>query len=163
MTETLKRLFVLTAIISLADLGLVLAQAGETEITPPTGYRQWFHVNSMLIDDPSNQLAGLHNVYVNTAGLEALQRGTPYPNGTVFTDDVHDFTQEKGTYTEGPRKLLAVMVKDSTRYSATGGWGFQAWIGGDPTKPIVTDAATMCFQCHTQRREADFVFSTWIP
>jgi hypothetical protein len=30
------------------------------------------------------------------------------------------------------------MVKDAKRYPS-GGWGFQAWAGGDPAKPLVSD------------------------
>src|SRR5262249_21107393 len=49
-----------------------------------------------------------------------------------------------GSYVEGARKGLAVMVKDSKKYASTGGWGFQLWAGGDPKKPQVTDAAKQC-------------------
>jgi Cytochrome P460 len=59
---------------------------------------------------------------------------------------VYNFTHAQGTYTEGGRTLLAVMVKDATRDAVTGRWGFQAW-AGDLTEPLVTDAARQCYQC----------------
>jgi hypothetical protein len=60
-------------------------------------------------------------VSVNATGLNALRTGRPYPNGRAFADDVHELTNAKCTYTEGGRKILAVMWKDSKRYAATGG------------------------------------------
>ena len=38
------------------------------------------------------------------------------------------------------------MVKNAKRYASTGGWGFQAWGGGDPKKPLVTDATRVVRQ-----------------
>ena len=54
------------------------------------------------------------------------------------------------------------MVKDSKKYSSTGGWGFQAWAGGDAMKPIVTDQAKQCFACHTPQKAQDFTFSKYL-
>ncbi len=59
-------------------------------------------------------------------------------------DDIHAFTLASGVYSEGSRKALSVMVKDSKTYMATGGWGFQLWAAGDAAKH-------------------DYVFSTYIP
>jgi hypothetical protein len=55
------------------------------------------------------------------------------------------------------------MLKDAKKYSSTGGWGFQAFEGGDPKKPLVTDAAKQCFACHQPKKEQDYVYSTYIP
>ncbi|MBV8747504.1 MAG: cytochrome P460 family protein [Xanthobacteraceae bacterium] len=49
------------------------------------------------------------------------------------------------------------------KYASTGGWGFQVFLGGDPQKPVVTDAVTECFACHTPRKDHDYVYSTYIP
>jgi hypothetical protein len=98
----------------------------------------------MVIDKASplfEVLGGMHNVHVNSVGESALRKGGPYPNGTVFLTDLHEFSVVDGSYVEGALKGLAVMAKDSKKYASTGGWGFQFWTGGDPKKPIVTDAA----------------------
>jgi hypothetical protein len=76
---------------------------------------------------------------------------------------LHDFTVSDGSYVEGARKGLAVMMKDSKKYASTGGWGFQFWEGGDPKKPQVTDAAKQCFACHQPKKDQDYVYSTYIP
>lgn len=114
------------------------------------------------------QLGGLHHIYVNAKGLPTLKDSgpLPYPDGTVFADDVHEFSVTDGAYVEGKKKVVAVMVKDAKKYSTTGGWGFQAWVGGDLSKPVVPDAAhsvQACFACHTPQKDRDYTFSTYIP
>jgi hypothetical protein len=132
----------------------------------PSGYRKWFHVNTMIVDKASplfDTLGGMHIVHVNPVGEAALKKGGPYPDGTVFLTDLHDFSVDNGSYVEGKLKGLAVMVKDAKKYAATGGWGFQLFIEGDAKKPFVTDAAKQCFECHTPQKKQDYVYSTYIP
>jgi len=156
-----------TAAVALAAVvGLVAAVSADTDLKPPTDYHQWFHVNTMVIDKTSplfGSLGGMHNVYINAVGLPALKNGTAFPDETVFVSDVHEFTVNDGSYVEGGRKAIALMVKDANKYAATGGWGFQAWAGGDPGKPVVTDAANQCFACHVPQKAHDYVYSTYIP
>ena len=145
---------------------VAVAAEGAGNLQRPSGYRNWFHVNTMVVDKASPLFAvlgGMHNVHVNAAGEAALKKGEPCPNGTKFVIDLHDFALVDGAYTEGAIKGLALMEKDSKKYAATGGWGFQFWAGGDPKKPIVTDAATQCFACHQPKKSQDYVYSTYIP
>ncbi len=152
---------------ALGLLAIVSLPAGSADdIKPPTGYRQWFHVNTMIVDKASplfGALGGMHNVHVNSAGEAALKKGGPYPDDTVFVTDLHDFSVVDGSYVEGALKGLAIMVKDSKKYASTGGWAFQFWQGGDPTKPVVTDATKQCFECHQPKKDHDYVYSTYIP
>lgn len=146
---------------------LAIPQA-ESAIQFPAGYRHWTHVKSMVIHDPSHPLfgafGGIHHVYVNERGVEALRKGDgSYPDGSIFVFDLLEADLEGGAYVEGKRKVLAVMVKDSTKYSATGGWGFEAFAGGDPSQRAVKDAAKECFQCHAAQRATGYVFSKWRP
>jgi hypothetical protein len=58
------------------------------------------------------------------------------------------------------------LVKDSKKYASTGGWGFQVWAAGDPSKPQIPDsthAIAACFTCHTPQKAQDYTFSTYIP
>ena len=149
-----------------ALLGAGATAWADTELAPPKGYRTWFHVNTAIVTKDSpvfDQIGGMHNVSVNAIGLKALKSGGTYPDGSVFASDVHEVTLSDGVYSESGRKGVAVMVKDAKKYAATGGWGFQAWLGGDPAKPLVTDAAKQCFGCHTPQKAHDYVFSTYIP
>jgi hypothetical protein len=134
----------------------------------PTGFRSWFVVNSMIVgkNSPSfSQIGGMHIIYVNAKGFATLRKGGPfpYPDGTMFADDVHDFSIKDGSTVEGPKKAVTVMVKDAAKYASTGGWGFQVWAGGDPKKPLIDDATVPCFACHTPQKAQDYVFSTYIP
>ena len=136
------------------------------DIKPPSGYRNWFHVNTMIVDKASplfDTLGGMHNVHVNSVGEAALKKGGPYPDRSVFVTDLHEFSVSDGSFVMGNRKGLAVMVKDAKKYTATGGWGFQFFAGGDPKKPVVTDAAKQCFECHVPKKDQDYVYSTYIP
>jgi hypothetical protein len=120
----------------------------------------------MIVDKASPlfaALGGMHNVHVNPVGEPALKTGGPYPDGTMFVTDLHDFSVVDGSYVEGALKGLALMEKDSKKYAATGGWGFQFWVGGDPKKPAVTDATKQCFECHQPKKDQDYVYSTYIP
>ena len=87
----------------------------------------------------------------------------PLPRSLPFLTDLHEFTVSDGSYVEGPRKGIAIMLKDKKKYSSTGGWAFQAWAGGDPKKPLVTDPVKQCFECHQPKKDQDYVYSTYIP
>ena len=149
----------------------VSARTAGDDVPFPTGLRDWYVVNSMIVTKDSpifGQIGGMHMIYVNAKGLPTLKKGgpLPYSDGTVFADDVHEFSLKDGAYVEGNKKAIAVMVKDAKKYPVTGGWGFQVWGGGDPSKPLVPDAAhsvQACFACHTPQKEQDYTFSTSIP
>jgi hypothetical protein len=150
----------------IAVLAMTSAAKPADDITPPSDYRHWFHVNTMVVDKSSplfEALGGMHNVYLNSVGEAALKQGGPYPDRSTFVTDLHEFTITDGSYVEGKRKGVAVMVKDANKYASTGGWGFQFFLGGDPHKPIVTDATKQCFECHQPRKDQDYVYSTYIP
>ena len=145
---------------------LPLAARSADAINIPADYRSWFHVNTLVVGKESpqfNALGGMHVIHVNPEGVAALKKGGPYPDGTIFLDDLHESTIADGAYAEGPLKALTIMVKNAKKYKSTGGWGFQAWAGGDPNKPIVSDATKQCFECHTPKKGQDYVYSTYVP
>ena len=155
-------------LLSVAVVGVITAIAAESpdDLKLPASFRHWYHVNTMVIDKGSplfEAMGGMHNVYINSTGETALKKGEPYPNKTVLLVDLHEFTISDGSHVEGPRKATAIMLKDKKKYAATGGWGFQAWVGGDPTKPFVTDPTKQCFECHEPKKNQDYVYSTYIP
>lgn len=161
---TWRRLAVLGA--ALAGLGLAVAADADSGLAIPKGYRQWFLVNSMIVTKASplfDPLGGMHIVSVNAKGLAAFRRGGTYADGSIFIDDIHDVTEAQGVSTEGPRKAIGIMYRDAKKYASTGGWGFQLWIGGDPKKPLVTNAVKQCFVCHAPHDDQQYVISTYIP
>ena len=155
----------LTATVGMLAILPISAESAD-DLKLPASFRHWYHVNTMVIDKGSplfEAMGGMHNVYINSTGETALKKGEPYPDKTVFLIDLHEFIISDGSYVEGPRKATAIMLKDKKKYASTGGWGFQAWAGGDPTKPLVTDAAKQCFGCHQPKKHQDYVYSTYIP
>lgn len=167
-----NRVAVLTAVVGFfACLAFVSAQRMDADIPFPVGFRDWFVVNSMIVtkdSKPFSPIVGMHIIYVNAKGRATLEKGGPfpYPDGTMFADDVHEFSEVNGSYVEGKKKAVTVMVKDARKYAAAGGWGFQAWANGDSSKPLIHDTAqsvSACLSCHTPRKEQDYTFSTFIP
>src|SRR5277367_519279 len=107
-----------------------LAAASADDRVPfPNGLRDWFFVNSLTAPAASalfGHVAGVHHIYVNAKGLPTLKAGGPfpYPDGTIFADDVHEFSVRDSASIEGAKKAVTVMVKDAKKYASTGGWGF---------------------------------------
>jgi hypothetical protein len=52
------------------------------------------------------------------------------------------------------------MVKDSTKYAATGGWGFATFVDG---KAAAASAMKGCFPSHNQAKDSDLVFTHYAP
>jgi Cytochrome P460 len=134
------------------------ATSADDGVRFPDGFRDWFVVNSMTATKDSpvfGNVDGMHLIHVNAKGLAALKKSGPfpYPDGTIFADDVHEFSVKDGATVEGAKKFVTVMVKDAKKYALTGGWGFQVWARGDPSKPQVPDIAhsvQACFVCHAR-------------
>ena len=151
-----------------AAVGTLSATRAGDALKIQGDFKHWYLVHSTLITKDDNKLglkAGVHLIYVNAAGLDCLKLGgsTPYPDGTMFSDDVRDYSELDGVYVQGAtRKAITLMVKDSKKYASTGGWGFQAWAGGDSTKPIATDPVQQCFNCHVPQKAQDFTFSKYL-
>lgn len=164
-----RKLLVASSLLAvLICLGAFIALADGQGVTVPAGFRNWFAVNSMIVTKDSAmfaQIGGMHLVYINAKGLATLKNSGPYPypDGTIFADDVHDFSVKDGVYAEGPKKAITVMVKDAKKYADTGGWGFQVFLASDLSKPLVSDTTTACFACHTPQKAQDYTFSTYIP
>lgn len=136
--------------------------AAGAPVPYPDGYRGWYHVKSMLIEEGHplyGAFGGVHHIYANDKALQGY-RSTVFPDGSVIVFDLLDVDDADNAVTEGPRKVLAVMQKDADAYAATGGWGFEGFGGGDPQNRVVgDDAAAACFGCHEPQQHQDFTFS----
>ena len=133
----------------------------------PEGYRAWTHLSSSYVgsDAPAGAMSelGVHHIYGNAQAVEGLRTGR-FADGSKLVYDLIETTTANGITREGARKRLDVMVKDSARYAASGGWGFESFVNGDRNRGRVGDnGATMCWQCHLQRSPATGVISTYRP
>ena len=159
----MRRLSVLL-LLSATILSAGIAIGSECTVVPyPTGYRSWYHVKSMLIE-PGHPLfdafGGIHHLYANGKARAGYGIGT-FPDGSVIAFDLLEAKRDGNAVTEGARKVLGVMHKNTKKFAATGGWGFEGFTGGDPAKRVVgANAATACYGCHTAQKTRDYVFSS---
>jgi hypothetical protein len=159
----LKRLiFLALAAVCITTWSLSLWAKPNDTIPYPAGYRQWTHVKTALIG-PQNPAfensGGFHHIYANGKAMEGYGAGK-FPDGSVIVADFLETRENEGVTTEGPRRRIDVMVKDSKRYTATGGWGFGQFRGDSQTDRILTaESAAKCFACHAKQKERDSVFS----
>jgi hypothetical protein len=139
-----------------------IALAAESEIPYPEGYRDWHHVKSMVIEEGHplySAFGGIHHLYANDKAVEGYGSDT-FPDGSIIVFDLLEAVQEGDAVTEGSRKVVGVMHKDASKFSATGGWGFEGFGGGDPDNRVVGDnAESACFACHQPQKDQDFTFS----
>jgi Cytochrome P460 len=151
-----------TTIISSLLLAASAAQVSAPESVPyPEGYREWMHVKSALITPPSRgfkRFGGLHHIYANAKALEGYRTGV-FADGAVIVADFLETQEKDGDVSEGKRRFIDVMLKDSKRFAQTGGWGFEEFSGDSKTERTLTNPAKECFQCHTTKQESGFVFS----
>lgn len=138
--------------------------ADDSLVDYPAGYRDWTHVKTMIIQDGHglyDSFGGIHHIYANSEALEGYKTGV-FPDGAVIIFDLMEAIPADNAITEGPRKVLGVMEKDSRRFKDTGGWGFEGFASGDSSRRAVgKNADTACFQCHTSQKDHDYVFSVW--
>jgi hypothetical protein len=159
----------------LAGLAVVITCSAEafTEPAPqnaspifgvaiPDGYRQWELVAPAQEAEPLNELRA---VLGNPIALKAYREGTlPFPDGTVLAKLAWKHVQSpefEPASIPGAATTLQIMVKDSKKYAATGGWGFGRFIDG---KPVDEAQHETCFACHEARvKNHDFVFTRLAP
>ena len=133
----------------------------KDEIAYPEGYRKWTHIKTAIIDSQSRafpRFGGFHHIYANDIAVS----GTPgkFPDGSVFVFDVLEAIRKPGEIVEGNRRMIDVMVKDSKRFSSTGGWGFEEFKGDSKTERTLTAAMiTQCVNCHSTKSNNDYIFS----
>lgn len=104
---------------------------------------------------------GIHHLYANAKALQGYRKGS-FPDGAVIVFDLLDVKAGGGAIEEGPRKVVGVMVKDTRKWKATGGWGFEGFKGDSKTERAAgAEAKTACFDCHAPQKARDYVFSAW--
>lgn len=129
----------------------------------PEGYRTWAHVKSGVISPTHRNFAntgGFQHVYANAEAMVGY-RTRAFPEGSIITFDWLEMRDTNGAYQEGPRRQLDVMVKDSARFAATGGWGFQRFVKDSKTELATTPSPQQCFACHNNLKKDGLVLSTY--
>jgi len=127
----------------------------------PAGYRLWQMV-SVSYEAPFDEFRG---IVANPTAMAAYREGTlPFPDGSILVKLAWKRVpsdESEGAFIPGAATTVQVMVKDSKKFTTSGGWGF-----GRFTEGIPADEAQhrTCFGCHQARvKEHDFVFTRMAP
>jgi hypothetical protein len=141
-------------------------------VTIPEGYRDWKMIAvAQLKTDKVDQLRAQLG---NEIAIKAFQEGTrPFPDGSIIValHWTRVASEDNNKVLAGPFPgaqsfvigspvNMQVMVKDSKKYAATGGWGFGDFKDG---KPGSEDLHKTCFACHEPAKDRDFVFTRYAP
>jgi len=151
-------------------LVLTLAAAFSTQVTSalgtvdyPSNYRSWQHLKSMIIQ-PGHPLeepfGGIHHIYANAKAFSGLTNGE-YESGAIFVFDLLEYVERDKTIVEANRKRIDVMQYDPSRFTATGGWGFDTFVGNSMVERVEQDVVSACFGCHQSAEASNFVFSQY--
>jgi len=127
----------------------------------PDGYRNWYveHSTVALKGHTPESEVGIQQVYANALALKGLETGK-FEDGATFVVDHFEYVEDNNkTLTQGNRAVIAVMQRDQQRFKDTGGWGFEAFKGGDPNQRLVTDGGKECFSCHAAHADNNFLFT----
>jgi hypothetical protein len=153
-------------------------------VTIPAGYRDWKLISVARVGAPLNDLRAKLG---NDIAIKAYRdRKVPFPDGTIIARLAwKQVTSEENnnairlrsgiethltpaqvekllseSFVAGPPTNVQFMVKDSTKFASTGGWGFAQFNDGKPA-----DEAThrTCFSCHEPAKDRDFVFTRYAP
>jgi hypothetical protein len=134
----------------------------------PADYRSWKVVG---VSQETGKLNELRIIFGNDLAIKAFERGTlPFPDGATIvkvgwqrqaSDRDNAALGVHQAYVPGPRSKIAdvqMMVKDSRRYSTSGGWGFGKFEAGMPQSEALHQT---CFACHLgyATRAQDYVFT----
>lgn len=134
----------------------------------PGGYRRWQLIS---VAHEEGALNDIRAILGNDIAIKAAREGTqPYPDGTIIArlawsyDRLAESEKAFGhpqSFVAGPPKNgVQFMVKDSSKYAATGGWGFAEFDDGKPASEAMHSA---CFGCHATVKTRDFVFNRYAP
>ncbi|MFQ5442395.1 MAG: cytochrome P460 family protein [Thermodesulfobacteriota bacterium] len=159
----MKKIFFVGIFFVVLVFGVSALAGGKGEVKYPEGYRDWTHIKSMVIEEGHplyEAFGGLHHIYANKKARKAMKKGGPYPRGSVIVFDLLTAVKGDNSVTEGPRKVVGVMEKNTKKFAATGGWGFEGF-KGDSRERVVKDPVNGCFKCHEPQKKSGYVFSTY--
>jgi hypothetical protein len=158
----------LTCMPYLLSMAPAQAPAARAEASPifgvtiPDGYKQWELIAPAEEAAPLNELRA---VVGNQTAIDAYNDGKlPFPDGTILVKRAWKRTKSPefaSATIPGAATTVQVMVKDSRKYGATGGWGFGRFVNG---RPVDEGQHRTCFACHEAgAKDHDYVFTRLAP
>jgi len=148
---------------AIAALGaLATAYAADPKVAYPSGFRSWDHVKSMVLNKGHplyDAVGGMHHIYGNPKAIQGYRASNKFANGSVIVFDLFEAVDKDNAVSEGARKAVVVMARDSKKFAATGGWGYEVFDAKTKKGALDAKGAADCHACHTQMKDSGFVFS----
>ena len=147
----------------------------------PAGYRDWPLISIASVGGPIQDTRAKLG---NDVAIRAFRDDkVPFPDGTIIARLAwKQVTSEQNntafrfaalaqktppeviqkilseSFVAGPATNVQFMIKDSTKYASTGGWGFAQFTDGKPDGEAVHKT---CFPCHAPAKDHDFVYTRY--
>jgi hypothetical protein len=136
--------------------------------TIPDGYRDWKLIS---VAHEEGELNDIRAILGNDLAIRAYrEEKLPFPDGAIIAriawnyeaseENNKIFGRAQSFVAGAPKNGVQFMVKDSTKYASTGGWGF-AHFNVDDGKPADEKVLNTCFPCHEAIKDRDFVFTRY--
>jgi hypothetical protein len=133
----------------------------------PPGYRDWKLISVTHEEGAFDQLRAQLG---NDIAIKAYREGkVPFPDGAIIvalhwkrvpSDEDNKVFGKVQAFVAGSAVNMQVMVKDSKKYAASGGWGFADFNDGKPSDETVHKT---CFACHQPAKGRDYVYTLYAP
>ena len=133
----------------------------------PPGYRDWRLIS---VAHEEGTLNDFRAVLGNDVAIKThREENRPFPDGTIIvrlawsyipSEENNKVFGRAQSFVAGPPINVQVMVKDSRKYAATGGWGFAQF---NDRKPADEAVHKTCFTCHELNKAHDLVFTHYAP
>lgn len=170
---TASTLAIVIALTALATLPSLSGHADD-EASPvsgikiPTGYREWRLIS---VAHEEGSLSDLRAILGNDVAINASrEERLPFPDGAIIArlawnyaplqESFQAFGQLQSYVAGPPKNGVQFMVKDSSKYASTGGWGYAQFNDGQPAAAAVQNS---CLPCHQIVKAHDFVFNHYSP
>jgi Cytochrome P460 len=166
----------LGAVIALTGAVVYMAHAAgqaDGEAAPifgvkiPPGYRDWKLVS---VAHEAGNLNDFRAVLGNDVAIKAYrEEKVPFPDGAIIvrlawsyvpSEENNKVFGRDQSFVAGSPINIQLMVKDSRKYAATGGWGFAQFKDGKPADEALHKT---CFPCHEPGKAHDLVFTHYSP
>jgi hypothetical protein len=145
------------------------------ELLLPKNFHEWIYVGSPLtpnaLNDGKANFPEYHNVYIEPGSYALYKKTGTFPEGTIMFKELQlvgksEFPDGSRTEASGRGYFPAafngadVTVKDSKRFSDTGGWGFFNFNHSEPKAAAATVLPKdKCAGCHIAGAKKDQVWT----
>lgn len=151
-------------------------------ISLPSDFRStWVHLGTWLVTstaaagpglDQTGPGTGVHNVYTQSASLNAYKKNNKWPDGAMLVMEIRgmqwDDLPTGHVIVEGEFVKCLVMVKDARgRFPKNqnwgDGWGWALFKSANLKNNVSTNYKNDCLSCHEPAKSTDLVFIKGYP